>query len=120
MTSGSEDVQQVYNIINTAGSNNALPSVYGINGCSTSVCNDVSSVINQLTNSCSYVNVTSELHAKNARLCELTLPALSESTKQVPLHFIRDFDQYFNIRQTPDKLHLTLVFRAVQELFAKQ
>jgi hypothetical protein len=98
----SEAVQQVYNIINTAGSNNALPSVLGVSGCSTSVCNDVNNVINQLTNPCSYgnVNVTSELHAKSARLCELTLPTFSDSTKQVALHFFRDLDQYFNIRQT--------------------
>jgi hypothetical protein len=93
----SEVVQQVDSVSNTAGSNNALPSVSGANGvnvCSTSVCNDVNSVINQPTNSCSYgnVNATSELRAKSAELCELTLPAFSDSTKQVPLHVITDLD----------------------------
>ena len=37
-------MQQVDGITNTAGSNNALPSVHGVNGvngCSTSVSNDV-------------------------------------------------------------------------------
>ena len=107
----SEAVQQVDSVINTAGSNNSLPSVHGengVNGCSTSVCNDVNSVINQPKNSCSHgnVNVTSELHAKSAELCELTLPTFSDSTKQVPIHFIRDSDQYFNLRQTPDELRL--------------
>ena len=55
---------------------------------------------NQPTNSCSYgnVNVTSDLYAKSAGLCELTVPTFSESTKQVPLHFIRDLDQYFILR----------------------
>ena len=86
-------VQQVDSAINRPGSSNALPSVpgaNGVNGCSTSVCNDVNSVINQPTNSCSYgnVNVTSELHAKSAELCELTFPTFSDSTKQVSLHFI--------------------------------
>jgi len=40
----SEVVQQVDGITNTAGSNNALPSMHGVNGvngCSTSVSNDV-------------------------------------------------------------------------------
>jgi hypothetical protein len=95
-------VQQVASEINTLGSNNALPKVHRVSGCSTSVCNDVNSVINQPTNSCSYanVNVTSELHPQSAGLCELTSPTFSNSTKQVPRHFIRDLDQYFSIKQT--------------------
>jgi hypothetical protein len=81
-------VHQVDNVINTAWSNNSLPSMpgaNGVNGCSTSVCNNVNSVINQPTNTCSYgnVNVTSELHAKSAGLCEGTYPNFSDSTKQV-------------------------------------
>jgi len=28
----------------------------------------------------------------------VNLPTLSDSTKQVPLRFIRDLDQYFNLR----------------------
>ena len=64
--------------------------------------------------------MTSELHTKSAEFCELTSPAFSNSTKQVPLHFIRDLDQYFNLRQTTDELRLLLVFRAIQEPFAKQ
>ena len=118
----SEVVQQEDGVASTAGSNNALPSVHGVNGCSTSVSNYVNSVINQPNNSCSYgnVNVTSELHAKSAELWELTLPTFSDSTQQVPLHFIRDLDQYFNLRQTPDELCLPLLFRAIQEPFAKQ
>jgi len=81
----SEVVQQVDNAIDRPGSSNALrsvPGANGVNGCSTSVCNDVNSVINQPTNSCSYgnVNATSELHAKSAELCELSLPTFSDST----------------------------------------
>ena len=99
-----------------------MPGVNGVNGCGTSVGNDVNRVIKQPTNSCSYVNVnaTSELHMKSAELCGLTSPTFSDSTKQVPFHFIRDLGQYFNLRQTPDELHITLVFRAIQESFAKQ
>jgi hypothetical protein len=87
-----------------------------------SVCSDVNSFVNQPTNSCSSANVhvTSELHANSAGLCELSLPTFSDSTKQVFRHFIRDVDQYFNLRQTPDELRLRLVFKAVQEAFAKK
>jgi hypothetical protein len=61
----SEAVQQVDSAINTAGSNNALPSVpreNGVNSYIRCVCTDVNSVFNQPTNSCSYgnVNVSSE------------------------------------------------------------
>jgi hypothetical protein len=114
----SQVVQQVDSVIHTAGSNNTLPSVPGAKGanrCSTSVCHDVNSAINQPTNSCSYgsVNARSGLQAKSAELCELTCPTFSDSTKQVAIHFIRDPDQYFNLRQTPDELRLPLVFRAI-------
>ena len=118
-------MQQIDGVASTAGSNNALPSVHGVNavnGCSTSVCDDVISVINQPNSTCSHgnVNATSEFHVKSAELCELTLATFSNSTKQVPLHFIRDLEQYFNLRRTPDELRLLLVFRAIQEPFAKQ
>ena len=82
----SEVVRQEDSVMSTADPKKALPSVHGpngVNGSSSSVCNDV--------NSCSYgnVNVTSKLHAKSAGFCDLTLPIFSDSTKQVPLHFIR-------------------------------
>jgi len=53
-------------------------------------------------------------------LIELTLPTFSDSTKQVPIHFIKDLDQFFNLRQTPKELCLPLLFTAIQEPFAKQ
>ena len=56
----SEVVQQVDSAINRSESSNALPSVpgaNGVNGCSKTVCNDVNSVMNQPTNSCSCGNV---------------------------------------------------------------
>jgi hypothetical protein len=84
------------------------------------VCNDVNNIINQRKNSCNYgnVNVTSELHTKIAGLCELNLSTFSDSTKT--RHFIRELDQYFNLKQTHDELRLPLVFRAIQEPFANQ
>jgi hypothetical protein len=80
----------------------------GVNGFSTSVCNYVNSIVKQPTNSCSYakVNVASELHANSAGLCELTVPTFSDRTKQVPRHFIRDLDQYFNLRHLTNYAYL--------------
>jgi hypothetical protein len=100
----SDAVPQVENATNAAGSI-ALCSMNGVNGCSTSGCNDVNSIVNQLTNSCSYanVNVTSELRMSSAGLCELTLLTFSDSTKQIPRHFFRDLDQYFNLKKSPDE-----------------
>jgi hypothetical protein len=84
---GSDDVRsdaglQINSATNAANSN-ALSSMSGVNGCSISVCNKVNSIVNQPTNSCSYanVNVTSELDANSAGLCESTLPIFSDSTK---------------------------------------
>ena len=53
-------------------------------------------------------------------LNELTLPSFNDSRKHVLLHFIRDLDLYFKLRQTPDDLKLPLTFRAVQEPTVKQ
>ena len=80
------------------------------------------SVINQPINSggCTIVNASSEALIRGVDLQELTLPIFSDSSKQVPLHFIRDLELYFKLKQTPDNLKLPLAFRAVQEPIAKQ
>ena len=57
---------------------------------------------------------------RSGDLNELTLPTFCDSSEQVPLHFIRDLDLYFKLRQTPEPLKLPLTFRAVQEPIAKQ
>jgi hypothetical protein len=102
----------------SSASNNTLPSVDGVIMTSDSVCHDSSSVSNQTVNS--NVNVTSEVPNRSADLRELTLPSFTDSSKQVPLHFIRELDLYFKLKQTPDHLKLPLTFRAVQEPIAKQ
>ena len=48
------------------------------------------------------------------------MSSFTDSSIQVPLHFIRDLDLYFKLKQTPDHLKLPLTFRAVQEPIAKQ
>ena len=101
---------------------NLLPSTNGVNVCSNSACHYSNSVVSQNVNSdiCKHVNVTSEVQSRSVDLSELTLPSFTDSTKQVPLHFIRDLDLYFKLKQTPDHLKLPLTFRAVQEPVAKQ
>lgn len=89
---------------------------------STPAYQDSHSVVSQHSNSSvsSNVNVTPEEHARSVDLNELTLPLFTDSSKQVPLHFIRDLDLYFKLKQTPAHLKLPLTFRAVQEPIAKQ
>jgi ElaB/YqjD/DUF883 family membrane-anchored ribosome-binding protein len=101
---------------------NTLPSANGVNVSSNSACHNSTSVVGQTSNSGVYtnVNVTSEVQSRSADLNELTLPSFTDSSKQEPLHFIRDLDLYFKLRQTPDHLKLPLTFRAVQEPIAKQ
>ena len=51
---------------------------------------------------------------------ELALPRFTDSSKQVAVHFIRELDEYFSLRKTPEELRLPLVFRSISDPFAKQ
>ena len=73
---------------------NTLPSTNGVNVSSNSACHDSTSVVSQNVDSgiCRNVNVTSDVQRKSVGLSELTLPSYTDSSTQVPLHFIRDLD----------------------------
>jgi hypothetical protein len=116
------DTGQPVSSASTVGSNcNPNPSVSGMDGCHAPVCNENTSVSNQPINpSTNNVNANSEVLRDDSDLSELNLPAFKDSTTQVPLRFIRDLDQYFSIKKTPEPLKLALVFRAVQQPFARQ
>ena len=58
------------------------------------------------------------MQGRNVGLNELTLPSYTDSTKQVPLHFIRDLDLYFKLKLLTTSNYQT--FTAVQEPIAKQ
>ena len=89
--------------------------------CDMTTCSDGANVPNASVSSCNNnLNVGSGLYANNTNLGELTLPIFMDSTSQVPLHFIRDLDQYFSLKRMPDELRLALVFQAVKEPFTKQ
>jgi hypothetical protein len=96
-------------------------SVNGANACDVPTCSDGANAPNASVNTANNnVNAGSGLYANNTDLSELTLPTFMETTSQVPLHFIRDLDQYFSLKRTPEELRLALVFRAVKGPFAKQ
>ncbi len=73
---------------------NTLPSTNGVNVSSNSARHDSTSVVSQNVDSgiCRNVNVTSDVQSKSVDLSELTLPSYTDSSTQVPLHFIRDLD----------------------------
>jgi hypothetical protein len=91
------------------------------NTCSMSTGSGSANMRNTSVHLCSEnVNAVSGMYANNTDLKELTLPTFTDSTSQVPLHFIRDLDLYFSLKRTPEEMRLALVFRAVTEPFAKQ
>jgi hypothetical protein len=99
-----------------------LPSTSNVSISSNNTCTDNNSINSQNGNLVpeTNVNAVSEGQSRNADMQELTLPMFTDSSKQVPLHFIRDLDLYFKLRQTPEQLKLPLTLRAVQEPMAKQ
>ena len=114
-------VGQTESTVGTVGSDTSANSVNGMNASNLSTCIGSADVPSTSVNPCNNnVNAGSGLYANNTDLSELTLPTFTDSTSQVPLHFIRDLDQYFSLKRTPEELRLALVFRAVKEPFAKQ
>jgi hypothetical protein len=114
-------VGQTESTMGTVGSESSVNGVNGAKVCNMSICSDGANVPNTSINSGNNnVSAGSGLYANNSDLSELTLPTFTDSTSQVPLHFIRDLDQYFSLKRTPDEPRLDLVFRAVKEPFAKQ
>jgi hypothetical protein len=94
-------------------------SVSGVNTGNTSACNV--SVNNVSENSCNdYVNTLSVVPSGCTDLNELSLPKFKNSAKQVVAHFLRELDEYFVLKRTPNELKLPLCFRAIEDPFAKQ
>jgi len=91
--------QQVASTSSGVGAN-ILPSTSGVSVSSNPACHDSTSIVSQASNSGVYtnVNVTSEERNRSVDLNELTLPLFTDSSKQVPLHFIRDLDLYFRLK----------------------
>ena len=52
-------------------------------------------------------------------LNELSLPKFNNSAKQVVAHFLRELDEYFALKKTPNEFKLPLFFRAIEGPFAQ-
>jgi hypothetical protein len=46
--------------------------------------------------------VTSDVFANSSPINELTLPNFYDSSNQILLHFLRDLDEYYKIKNVPD------------------
>jgi len=66
------------------------------------------------------VSAQSETSVDTSQYNKLSLPKFFDSSKQVTVHFIRELDEYFTFRKTPEELRLPLVFRSISDPFAKQ
>jgi hypothetical protein len=90
------------------------------NNCTTSVCgNAISQPSVESMSGSAIVNVTSDVFANNSPIHELTLPNFYDSSKQIVLHFLRDLDEYYRIKNALESLELPLAMRAVKDSIAK-
>jgi hypothetical protein len=90
------------------------------NNCTTSVCGNATSQpsVDSISGS-AVVNVTSDVFANNLLINERTLTNFYDSSKQILLHFLRDLDEYYRIKNIPESLKLPLALRAVTDPIAK-
>ena len=96
-------------------------SVSGNTACE-NVCkcgNTVMGEVNSVRMIENHVNVNPGLLAGCSSLNELTLPIYSDHTTQVIGNFLRDLDQYFDLKGLSENLKLPLAARAVQDPFTK-
>ena len=66
------------------------------NNCNATVCGNATS------QHCAIVNVSSDVFADNSSMHELVLPDFHDSSKQIVLHFLRDLDEYYRIKNVPE------------------
>lgn len=91
----------------------------GLNTCNVSACTGSATVPDISCND--NVNALSVVIPSGCvDLNELSLPKFKSSAKQIVAHFLRELDQYFTIKKTPNELKLPLSFRAIEDPFAKQ
>jgi hypothetical protein len=64
------------------------------------------------------VSAASEMLVNTSEYCQLSLPKFSDSLKHVAVHFIRELDEYFTLKKTPEELRLPLVFCSIADPFA--
>jgi hypothetical protein len=106
-----QPTSQVSSGVSESGSH-ISPGVNGVSVCNAYACNNVNHT-NTIATSCIETSVDTSQYK------ELSLPKFSDSSKQVAVHFIRELDEYFTLRKTPEELRRPLVFRSISDPFAK-
>ena len=96
--------------------NSSNTNVSGVNTCNASACNV--SVNNVPDNSCNgNVNALSVAVPNGCTdLNELSLPKFNNSAKQVVAHFLREIDEYFAIKKTPNELNFRFALGPLRTL----
>ena len=92
----------------------------GVSACNVSACNNVNNTNTVVTLCIENVSAQSETSVDTSQYNELSLPKFSDSSKQVAVHFIKELDEHFTLRKTPEELRLPSVFRSILDPFAKQ
>ena len=92
-----------------AGAGNYHMGNCNVNNCSMTVGGNATAQQNAI------VNVKSDVFANNSPMNELTLPTFHDSSNQIALHFLRDLDEYYRIKNVPEPLKLPLAMRAVTD-----
>jgi len=114
-----ENSSQVNSGVATRAGNNHMGKS-NINNCTASMCGNAKSQPRVDSNSGhAIVNVTSDVFANNSLINELTLPKFYDSSNQTLLHFLRDLDEYYRIKNIPESLKLPPAMRAVTDPIAK-
>jgi hypothetical protein len=92
----------------------------GASVCNLSACNNVNNTNTIAISHIENVSAQSETSVDTSQFNELSLPKFPDNSKQVAVHFIRESDEYFTLRKTPEELRLPLVFRSISDPFMKQ
>jgi hypothetical protein len=100
--------------------NTSNTSVTGVNTCNASACSVSANNVPDVSCNGSVNALSVVVPNGYADLNELSLPKYNNSAKQVVAHFLRELDEYFAIKKTPNELKLPLCFRAIEDPFAKQ
>jgi hypothetical protein len=95
--------------------NCSSPGVNGVSANKTSGCNEVRNISTVAGSGIESVSALSETYVDSSHYNELSLPKFIDSSQQVAVHFVRELDEYFTPRKTPEELRLPLVFRAISD-----
>jgi hypothetical protein len=96
------------------------PGVNGESVCNVSARNNINNTNTIVTSCTENVSAQSEMFVNTSQYSELSLPKFYDRSKQIPVHLIRELDEYFTLKRTTEELRLPLVLRSISDPFAKQ